>query len=166
MKNKDQIKAKKLQEQLSEEENKIRKKYKINLLMCLIGAVLTQMYFIILNINSMSDTLDLYIKISYSIFIIIAILMFEEAYRRNEKSLAINGIEFIILAIHILLLNKNTNKELDILQTSYIWPIYYCLKATIIYTKENRRRLRKISDIYDIVKEEKPTKKVAKKRKK
>ena len=96
MKNKDQIKAKKLQDQLSEEENKIRKKYKINLLMCLIGAVLTQMYFIILNINSMSDTLDLYIKISYSIFIIIAILMFEEAYRRNEKSLAINGIEFII----------------------------------------------------------------------
>ena len=166
MKNKEQKKEKKLQEQISEEEYKIRKKYKISLLICLIAAILTQSYFIILNMNSMLETISLYIKISYSVFVIIAILMFEEAYRRDEKSLAIHGIEFIILAIHILFLNKNTNQELNILQTSYIWPTYYCLKATIIYTKENRRRLRKISDIYDIVKEEKPAKKVAKKRKK
>ena len=36
---------------------------------------------------------------------------------------------------------------------------------SIVYTNENRRRLNQISDISQIVKEEKPAKKVAKKRK-
>lgn len=151
---------------LTIEEAKIRKKYKINLFICLIYAVLIQIYFISLNaINTSMQNFDMYIKISYIVFILIAVLMFEVAYKKGKKNLAVNGIEFILLAMHLLLVGRKVVK-FNILSTSYIWPIYYCLKALLIHTNENKRKLKEILDITEIVKEEKPTKKVAKKRKK
>ena len=152
------------------EEKQIRKKCRIDLLVCLIYAVLIELFFVSLNANYMSvsvEKFNLYAKISYIVFVFIAILMFEIAYRKEKKNLIITGIEFIVLAIHTLLIERSITlfKENNILSTSYIWPIYYCLKAVLIQTKENRRRLKQISDISEIIKEEKPTKKVAKKRK-
>lgn len=152
------------------EEIQTRKKLKIDLLICLINAILIEVYFITTNIVSRLipiQSFDIYIQISYMIFVIIAVLMLEIAHKKGKKNFVIYGIELILLAIHILLIGKDitlTTKN-NILSTSYIWIVYYCLKALLIYTKENRRRLRQISDISEIVKEEKPTKKVAKKRK-
>ena len=98
------------------------------------------------------------------VFTLIAILLFEIAYKKRKNKFNIYGAELIILAAHTLLLTRNVNEK-TILYTSFMWPVYYSLKAIIIYTKENRRRFKQISDITEIVKEEKPTKKVAKKRK-
>jgi len=113
---------------------------------------------------------DTYVKISYLVFIIIAVIIFEIAYKKDKNFLIINGIEIIFLAIHTLLIGRNisqnnTSGEMYILSTSYVWPIYYCFKAIVIYTRENKRKLNRILDVSEIVKEEKPTKKVAKKRK-
>ena len=159
---------------LSIEEIQIRKKYKINLLMCLIYAVIIETYFVSLNLINTSmaiENFNIYVKISYILFILIAIVLFEIAYKKEKKNFAITGVEFVVIALHILLVGKsvtqsNGGKESYILYSSYIWPIYYCFKAMMIHTKENRRKLKQISDISEIVKEEKPTKKVAKKRKK
>ena len=161
------------QEQSTPEENKIRKKYKIDLLLCLIYAITIQIYFISVNAISKAmptNTVNICIKVAYIAFILIAIIMFEISYKKGNKKTIISGIEFIILATHTVLLGREVtqasgSKEL-ILVSSYIWPIYYCLKAVIIHTNENRRKLKQISDIIEIVKEEKPVKKVAKKRKK
>jgi len=158
---------KKLKEKLTEEEIKTRRKSKMDILICLIYAALIQVYFIILDKTSKSVSiteLSGIIKISYIIFIFIAVLMFEIAYKKEKKNFIVNGIEFIFLSIHTLLIGKNITLN-NILVSSYIWPTYYCLKAIIVYTNENRRRLNQISDISQIVKEEKPAKKVAKKRK-
>lgn len=160
--------------QYPEQEIKIRKKHKINIIICLVYAIIIEIYFTALNVVYESipvEKFDIFIKISSIIFILVAILILEIAYKKQKKSLTIKGIEFVILATHILILEKavaqvNENKQWYILMTSCIWPTYYCLKAVIIHTIENRRRLKQISDITDIVKEEKPTKKVAKKRKK
>lgn len=180
MKSKEQKEANKLKkkkskneikEKLTPEEMQIIKKYKINLFACLIYAVIIETYFIVSNAISTSipmQSFNIYIKISYTVFILIAVTMFEIAYKKEKMNFAITGIESILLAIHMLLVGKIAKEsgKIYILSTSYIWPVYYCLKALIIYTKENKRRLKQISDIVEIVKEEKPTKKVAKKRKK
>ena len=149
-------------------KEEIKKHFKINLFSCLIGAIIVLLYFVVLNAVNVLENFDLYVKISYIMLIIISIVMFEVAYKKSKKEIMIIGIEIIALAIHTLLLGRTSQEDgkLYILSTSYIWPTYYCLKAVIIYTIENRRKLKQISDISDIVKEEKPLKKVAKKRKK
>lgn len=157
----------------TEQEAKIRKNHKIDLVICLIYGITVELYFGALNFIYASipvATFNLIIKISFIAFILISILMFEIGYKKEKKNLAITGIEFVALATHALILGKSViqseeNKEWYILMTSCIWPTYYCLKAMISHTIENRRRLKQISDISEIVKEEKPTKKVAKKRK-
>lgn len=156
-----------ISKELTPEETKIRKRFKIDLLICVIHVVLIEAYFVVTNIISESmpiQEFEIYLKASYIIFIVMAVLMFETAYKKGRKNFAIHGIELTLLAIHILLIEKNITRA-NILSTSYIWILYLCLKALLIYTKENRRRLKQISDISQIVKEEKPTKKVAKKRK-
>lgn len=148
---------------MKEQEEIIKKEYKISLLKCIIYAIIVLIYFIFLNGMSTVQNFYLYVKISYIILILISIIMFEIAYKKDKKHLIVSGIELIILAMHTLLIERS---QISIISTSYIWPTYYCLKAVIIYTEENRRKLKQISDIAEIVKEEKPTKKVAKKRKK
>lgn len=154
----------------SEQEMQIRKKYKNNLLICLIYAIIIESYFISLHIiNTLMsiNNFNSYLKAIYMILIIIAIIMLEVAYKKEKKSIMVVGIELIFIALHTLLIEKilKDSKQLNILISSTVWPTYYCLKSTIIYTIENRRRLKQISDISEIVKEEKPVKKVAKKRK-
>ena len=154
----------------SEQEMAIRKKYKMNLVICLIYAIIIELYFTSLHvINTLIpiENFNIYLKIIYMILIIIAVVMLEIAYKREKKSIIIVGIELIAIALHTLLIDKilKSSEQLSILSSSSIWPIYYLLKVMILYTIENRRRLKQISDVSEIVKEEKPAKKVAKKRK-
>ena len=172
------MKGKKTEEERKTSKNKSvtlkkqdeSKKYKTDVMKCLVDALLIEIYFISLNaIDKFVKTqFDMYVKIFYMIYIFIAIIMFELSYKKGKKNYAITGIECILLAIHTLFIGRGINNIEGnyILITSCIWPIYYCLKALIIYTNENRKRLKQISDISEIVKEEKPIKKVAKKRKK
>ena len=155
-------------------ENILKRKCNIDIFLSIIYAILIAIYFITLNfinITTPVETYKLFTKISYTGFIATAIIIFEIAYKKDSGKASIYGIEFMVLAVHILLIERitsafNFNVAEFITTTSYIWPIYYCLKAIIIYTKENVEKLKEVSDIAEIVKEEKPSKKVAKKRKK
>lgn len=157
-----------------EKKNILKEKCNIDIFLCILYSIIIGIYFISLNFINMLSTAEvyeLYTKISYIVFILVAILIFEVAYKKDNGITAIYGIEFMLLAIHILLIERittvfNFDTAQYIVTTSYIWPIYYCLKAIIIQTKENREKLKETSDIAEIVKEEKPSKKVAKKRKK
>ena len=167
-KNKD-IKSKQLNNKETDRKAQINKKYRTDILKCLIYAVLIELYFItfsIINTSIPAEAFNICVKVSYLFFIFISIIMFEIAYKKQNNSFTITGIEFIALAIHTLLINRSIDDTQNILGTSYIWLVYYCLKAGVIQTKENQRKLKQISDISEIVKEEKPLKKVAKKRKK
>ena len=157
-----------------EKKNILKEECNIDIFLCIIYSIIIGLYFISLNFINMLSTqeiYELYTKISYTVFIIVAIIIFEVAYKKDNGITAIYGIEFMVLAIHILLIERITrafefNISNYILTTSYIWPIYYCFKAIIIQTNKNRKKLKEASDISEIVKEEKPLKKVAKKRKK
>ena len=157
-------------------ENKtiLKRTCNIDIFLSIIFSILIAIYFITLNfinITTPAEIYELFTKTSYTAFIITAIIIFEIAYKKDSGIASIYGIEFMILAIHILLIGRitqafNLNTAEFITTTSYIWPIYYCLKAIIIYTRENAKKLKEVSDVAEIVKEEKPSKKVAKKRKK
>ena len=91
------------------------------------------------------------------IFLAISIITIEISYRKSNKKLAMHGIEYIIIAIYILLLETITtslglNINRYIVFSSYIFPIYYTFKAIIIETRQTTKELKQLSDIKEIVK--------------
>jgi uncharacterized membrane protein (DUF485 family) len=111
-----------------------------------------------------------YINISSMIFLFISILMIEISYKKEDENILIYGLEFLILSIFVLLIKHvpkllNCNTQTYVLAGSYLFAIYYMLKATVLYTIKKQQELKKYSDIKEIVKEE-PIKKPSKRKNK
>lgn len=161
----------KIQEQKripKEVSQEIMKKLFINLL----KAIGIMIYFVILNlayVNVETKILAQCIESFAGIFLIAGLIALEVAYKKDSGTIAITGIELLVIsfftlsAIHISTLMKY-NFRFYVLTFSYIFSTYYVLKCIIIYTKERRKYLESLSDISDIVKEDKPIVKKAKKR--
>lgn len=130
-------------------------------------------YFMFFNIQyeAVSELiLAKYINISSIAFLIIAIMIIEISYKKEDDNILIYGLEFLALAIFTLLIKHipkllGCNTQTYILVGSYLFAIYYMLKSTILYTKERQEELKKFSDIKEIVKDE-PIKKASKRRNK
>lgn len=139
-----------------------------------IKAVAIVVYFMILNIayskmqeaRILEDT-----KIFAGIFLIAGLIELERAYKKDSGKIAVTALELIVLSlftlsiIHISTLLKY-DFRLYVVTFSYLFAIYYIIKAVLIYTKEKKEYLQSLSDISDIVKKDKPAKKEAKKREK
>ena len=116
------------------------------------------------------DRLYCDIEIFASVFLLSGIYMLESAYKKDNGKVAINAIELFVLAFHslsityiITLLNYDFSKYL--IMSACAFSIYYILKAIIIYTKNRKEYLDSLSDISEIVSEEKPIVKEATKKK-
>ena len=151
------------------ENNKlIRKKIFENLII----AIAMMIYFIIINFSYIRVDENLLlqgIKIASMVILFMSIVTFEIAYNKDSGSIAINGIEVLVLAIHTLTIRIVVNKfKIDfdkyVLYSTYTFAIYYVLKSMIIYTIEKKKYLDSLSDIHEIVNNE-PVKKEAKRRK-
>lgn len=109
------------------------------------------------------------IEVFAGTFLVVAIIFFEMAYKKDEDRLAYTGIEFLVLSLHslsimhITALLKYEFKTYTI-YSSFAIAIYCILKAVILYTKDIKNYLNSLSDISEIVKKEEPVKKEAKKR--
>ena len=121
------------------------------------------LYFIFLNLG--------YLNIEKSIFIqdtavfamaclIISIVLFEKAYRKEKGFLAIHGIEILIVALLTLFtpytyfyLQPLVSKILMIVPV--IFAMYYVAKGIIICIKTQKVQDKNISDVKEIVKKEK-----------
>lgn len=130
-------------------------------------------YFMFFNIQyeAVSEPILIkFINISSITFLLLAIVIIEVAYNKDDDSALLYGIEFIALAVFTLLI-KHMTKLLEcgtqtyILVGSYLFAIYYMLKSSIMYTREKQEELRQCSDIREIVKEE-PIKKATKRKNK
>lgn len=163
--NKIQEERTKIPKEVSQE---IMKKIFINLL----EAIGIMIYFVILNLVyvKMQETVSTQcIEIFAGAFLVMGLIGLEVAYRKDSGIIAITGIEllfisfFTLSAIHISTLLKYDFRYY-VLTFSYIFSTYYVLKCIIIYTKERRKYLASLSDISDIVKDDKPIVKEAKKR--
>lgn len=111
------------------------------------------------------------IKVFSGIFLVFGIIVLEKAYKKDNGKLAITAIELLILSfyslsiMHMIDLLKYDFKT-SILISAIVASSYYIIKGIIIYTRERKDVLENLSDIADIVKEDKPVKKEARKRSK
>ena len=139
----------------------------------LLRAVGIMAYFILLNLahsTMRQERLVGDIEVFAGTFLIVGIIFLEKAYHRDNTSIGIIGIEFLFLSLHSLsIMHVITLFKYDfriyLLTSSYLFAIYYVLKAIILYTKGRKDYLDSLSDISEIVKKDEPIKKEAKKRK-
>lgn len=138
----------------------------------LLAAICIMLYFVVLNLaytNMKEERLIGDIKVFAGAFLAVGIVMLERAYKHERGTYAITGIELLLLSLHTLsIMHVITMFKYDfrlyLLTSSYIFSIYYVLKAIIIYLRERRIYLKGLSDIPEIIKKEEPSKKEATKR--
>ena len=88
----------------------------------------------------------------------IAIILFELAYTKDSGNIAIYGIEMLAVSIIVLPISQiiyelNITKQY-ILMAIIAVTLYYSLKAFVVYKNEERKHLKSLSDIDEIVKRE------------
>ena len=160
-------KSKKFPKEISQEMLK-------KMLGSLLRAVGIMLYFIILNLaysTMKQERLIGDIEVFAGAFLVAGIIFLERAYKNDNGSMAISGIEFLVLSLHSLsIMHVITLFKYEfsfyLLTSSYVFSIYYVLKTIVLYTKGRREYLNSLSDISEIVKKEEPVIKEAKKTKK
>ena len=139
----------------------------------LVRAILVMLYFITLNFAYTRMNLERLIgdiEVFSGVFLVLGLLALEKSYKEEKGSTAITAIELMALSMHSLsIMNVIAMMKYDfrtyLLTSSYIIAIYYVFKAIVIYTMQKRKELKELSDISEIVKDDEPIKKEAKKRK-
>ena len=143
------LKEKKISKEVSQE---IRKNVFKNLAL----AIFIMLYFITLNIlyTKLNEDMLLHcVEICSIIYILAGIIVLEISYKKDSGALAITGLELIVLSMHSLFINHitvvlNYDFRVYLLTSSYIFAIYYVLKAIFVYTRARRNYLGNIeSDI-------------------
>lgn len=155
---------------MKEVDEKVLKNIYLNIL----KAILVIFYFLIVNLVYEKINDEIFkraVQVCTMIFLLIAIYLFEKAYKKDDNKTIIEGIEILILSGFTLTIEYITNRfhfnfKSYSLSASYIFAIYFILKSIIIYTKGRNEIAKSLSDIEEIVKKEEPIKKEAKKRKK
>ncbi len=125
-----------------EELQKINKCLFRNIIIA-VGILLYFMFLILGNINIKQEVYITDLKVFSFSILFIAIIIIENAYKKDSGQLAIYGIEFIVLSIVTLALiyfNKAINFKYSylVLAISYLFAIYYLLKAIVMYIKMRR----------------------------
>ncbi len=150
----------------------LKDKYINEIYFNIIKAIIIIAYFFAFNLlyaKVEKNVCDALIDLITMAFLFITIFLFEKAYKKDSGDLAVQGIEMLVLSIHSLSVRYITEKfnlsfQNYLLTSSYVFAIYYILKAIVIYTKGKKEDLDKLSDIKEIVKDE-PIKKKATKKK-
>lgn len=145
-------------------KDKIKKEVFTNTVVAIV--IVTYFIFIVLgSIGSIKNIRAIDLNIFSMVFLGISILLFEIAYRKDKGSLAIYGIESLVVAMFTLFLPyiifelDETNKKYYLLASIYI-AAYYILKSIYIASRTRTKYMNSISDIKEIVKKEKSKRRV------
>ncbi len=108
------------------------------------------------------EIVNLLFKVFPMICIGVTVVMFEIAYRKDKGSLAIVGIEFLVVSILVLYLPKiyeNLDKIFckELTFIPLFLAIYYIAKSIVIYVKTEKNYQNNLSDVKEIIKEENET---------
>lgn len=152
----------------------VNEKYMKKIYLNILKAILIVFYFFVLNLaceNISAEHLERGIQLCTMVFLFMAIVIFEIAYRKDDDDLAIQGIEVLVLSAYTLTSQHITKKyNFDFknysLVASYIFAIYFILKCIFVYTKGRKEIAEDYSDIKEIVKKDEPVKKEATKKQK
>lgn len=141
---KDEIKKTKKEIKNSQKNKKVRKDILRNILI----AIIVTVYFLFINLGVKSIPVTEYILDlkTFSIFaIIISIIIFERAYKKDENYLAIHGIEMILVGIETLVLLQLYSVESKyfyyiLLGITLGMIVYYLIKSLVIYIKSRIKK--------------------------
>ena len=144
-----------------------------NIVINLTYAIITVIYFVFISTQYSKFSgvnLNNYIHISSLFFIGISIVIMEISFKKSDELIFTNGIEFLAMAVFILLtqhMTKLFNYSIQVytLAGANFIGIYYILKSAVLYTKNQQDKLNSLSDIKEIVKDE-PIKKASKRKNK
>lgn len=149
--------------------NEVKEKIKNEVFTNFVIASIIILYFIFIilgSFGSIKNVRVIDINIFSMLFLSIAILLFEIAYRKDDGKLAMLGIESLVLAIFTLFLPyiifelHGTNKKYYLMASIYI-AIYYILKSIVISIKTKNKYINSnISDVKEIVKKEKTKRRI------
>lgn len=149
--------------------NEVKEKIKNEVFTNFVIASIIILYFIFIilgSFGSIKNVRVIDINIFSMLFLSIAILLFEIAYRKDDGKLAMFGIESLVLAIFTLFLPyiifelHGTNKKYYLMASIYI-AIYYILKSIVISIKTKNKYINSnISDVKEIVKKEKTKRRI------
>ena len=136
-------------------------------------AIITVIYFVFISTQYSKFSgvnLNNYIHISSLFFLGISIVIMEISFKKSDELIFTNGIEFLAMAVFILLtqhMTKLFNYSIQVytLAGANFIGIYYILKSAVLYTKNQQDKLNSLSDIKEIVKDE-PIKKASKRKNK
>ena len=155
---------------LKQESNKINTKVFENVVL----AIFIMLYVIFLNLGFVNIERNIYLtdlRVFSASFLIVAIILFEKAYTKENSTWGIHGIESLVLGFitmfFVYYAMKYPSSYIFIsLYYAYLFAAYYLIKSTVIAVKMKKEYRDKLSDIKEIVKKIKPVKKEAYKRKK
>ena len=108
--------------------------------------------------NIETDMYLFILKIASGVLLFISIAIFEISYKKDNDSLALHGIEVLVVAITTLFivylysLYLNRTFVTIIISISFISTIYYIIKSIIIWYKSKKKDVNVRDDIKDIVK--------------
>lgn len=128
----------------------------------LLFAIFIIIYFVFLNLGFYNIDKTIFIQ-DTAVFsmatLILAIILFEKAYRKGKGFLAIHGLEVLAVAL-LTLFMPYTYFYLEpvvskiIMMVPLAFAIYYVAKSAIICAKIQTQQDAKVSDVKDIVKKE------------
>lgn len=143
---------------------KIEDKTIKNIFKNVIKATLIIFYYFVLSILFLkleNEILQDCLKLLTIAILIIVIYKLEKSYKNDDGYMFLEASEYIAILLHSLSITYIINKyKFDfrqyVIASSYVFAIYFILKAIIIYTKGEREYAKSLSDIPEIVKKEEP----------
>lgn len=123
-------------------------------------AAVVIVYFIFLNLGQMNIKPDIYqtdLKVFSITSLLISIVLFEKAYKKDSGEIAIYGIETLILAIvtlSLIYINLMFSSRYVFIVNSIscIFAVYYLIKSVIVYIKKRKKCY--IDDMKEIINKE------------
>lgn len=126
-------------------------------------AVSIMIYMFLVNLTYIKlnmSTFQIFMKIYSIILTVVMVVFFEISYRKDNLKYALTGIELFILNILVTYIpyvyyNKNEIIRKLIMLVPIYYGVYYSIKNFIIYKKEQIKHENNLSDVKEIVREEK-----------
>lgn len=141
-----------------EQKRDILKKVGINLLIAL--GVAVYFGFIMLGyINIERETYINDLKVFSLVVIALTIILFEQAYNKNNGKIAVYGVEALVVSVVtlIMLYTAILYSDYFVMLGSIIAAVilvYYIVKSIVIFIRERKKWINSISDVKEIVSEE------------
>ena len=141
-----------------EQKHNMLKKMGINLLIA-VGVAIYFGFLMLGYINIERNTYITDLKVFSLVVIALTIILFEQAYNKNNGKIALHGIEVLVISIVtlIMLYTAILYEDKFLMFGSIIAAVifvYYIIKVFVILIKERRKWINSISDVKEIVAEE------------